>query len=346
MVEQIIQTREYNQDQRKKEILEKHGYVFLSVAGSGTFATCFRVLNKMYQQVFIAKILSINSSDKSDQCFTEVHSEIDCLIHISHPNVIRIYEYFQEKNLFCLILEYCGGGSVEQYINKNGPLPRHKLIQYAKETINALDHIHSLSIAHRDLKPGNILIDSYGRSKLADFGLSQHLTSCRFSQSKSGSLAYVAPEVLTEESFDPFIADIWSLGITFYVMACGRLPWKFTNSREKYREQIVRGEISYPDTIHPDIKDLLNRMIQVKPSQRTPLKDLLKLPIFFQESRSFLNLRKLGSLPPAVQTQRTLHFKNNPNVFVKKRKISNPQILTFRDDICCTFCGKDDDGLP
>jgi serine/threonine protein kinase len=130
-------------------------------------------------------------------------------------------------------------------------------------------------IAHRDVKPGNILIDRYGRAKLADFGLSCQICPSPTEQA-AGSLPYLAPEFFSGEVVDPRMSDVWSLGVTFYEMATNSLPWK---SRQ-IKAEIGSGVVSYPANIPVEFRDVLQSMLTLNPSHRATCEQLLTYDIF------------------------------------------------------------------
>ena len=138
-----------------------------------------------------------------------------------------MYEFFFDNTLSSLyiFLEYCNWGSLQDLVDRKGPIKPPLLDLYYFQILNALSYCHEKNIAHRDIKPSNILLDSYGRIKLADFGLSRKLEKGEIIHSYGGSRQYMPPEVICRNQVDPFLANIWSLGITFYVMALSM--WKY-----------------------------------------------------------------------------------------------------------------------
>jgi serine/threonine protein kinase len=150
-----------------------------------------------------------------------------------------------------------------------------------RQILSALAHCHSLGIAHRDLKPANILIDHYGRPKLADFGLSCFVHASMDGPKFAGSLSYMAPELVTrQEKSDLFSADIWSLGITFYVLFVGMTPWPRLVKPNELTAAIVKGVPEFPETIKLPVRNLLQRMLMTDPAARATAAELLSDPLF------------------------------------------------------------------
>jgi serine/threonine protein kinase len=177
-----------------------------------------------------------------------------------------MYDSFVESKYRFIVLEYCPGGSLAEKLAA-GPLAREELFSACVQLISALRACHSVRVAHSDLKPQNILLNRQGRLKLADFGLANVHQGDLSSQFK-GSLAYIAPEVLRHELFDPFKADVWSLGVTFYVMATGKLPWPENLRSSELYDCIVRGLPPLGDSIPHELASLLPQMVVPDPAQR------------------------------------------------------------------------------
>ena len=147
-----------------------------------------------------------------------------------HPNVVAFYESWFDRNRLCILMEYAPGASLDvllrTHTTRGMHLPPTKVRHYTEELVLALQHCHdTLGIMHRDIKPGNILIDSLGTLKLADFGLSKALGPNNLATTFCGSPLYMSPEQLTEGENYSFSADMWALGCVIYEMMALRSPW-------------------------------------------------------------------------------------------------------------------------
>ena len=136
------------------------------------------------------------------------------------------------------------------------------------------------NIAHRDIKPENIFLDQYDHIKLADFGMAKHFNDNEKSSEKCGSLMFAPPEMLKFPEICPFKADIWALGITFFMMATGEYPFPHA-TKDELKVLIFNAELNFDSyDIHPKIRYLLGRMTIKDPNNRPIAKKLLELPIF------------------------------------------------------------------
>jgi serine/threonine protein kinase len=184
--------------------------------------------------------------------------------------VINVYETFVESNFRFIVLEYCPGGSLHDMLSE-GPVPMDVLIPYGQQIVGALRACHSHGVAHLDIKPQNILIDKHGRAKLCDFGLAL-LDRGGFVKQFKGSVAFLAPEVLRHVDYDPFRADVWSLGVTLFVLATGHLPWPETP--KEFFAGVVKGLGEVDENLPVGFLGLLRRMIVPEPNDRARLADL------------------------------------------------------------------------
>ena len=261
-----------------EKYLEMHHYTFKEYIGKGGFGVVLKIFSEQYQIDFCAKILKKKPGSSINDCY-----EIQSLMEIINPNILYIYDYFIEGDYLFLITQYCPGGTVYDMVKKEGPLRYETFVSYARQLLLALKACHDLGIAHSDIKPPNILIDEYGRPILADFGLAKYYKESEISYEYSGTILLMAPEVLKKIPHDPFLADIWSLGITFYIMATGTTPWDTLDAR-KIKCCIEEAIITYPTNMNLQIRRFLQRMLKLCPTERASLEDLVLDDLFVKES--------------------------------------------------------------
>ncbi|OHT02131.1 CAMK family protein kinase [Tritrichomonas foetus] len=284
--------------------LKKHGYILQKTLGSGGYSIVYLARSRKYNSDFAIKQIRPKNNFRLDAALQELHT----IMSLNHPNIIRIFNYFIESSNLYLVFEYCPGGSIQDIIdNSSLTLSKKKLIRYFRQIVEAIHFCQSKNIAHHDIKPGNILLDTYDRPKLADFGLSfKYETQEAFSMNFDGSLQFMAPELISRVAYDPFKADIWSLGITFYMMISKTSPWNYTTSnptnKEELQKAIVEGNIMYPPTMKKKFVELLKKMLVVDISQRATMNDLLE-SFLFDEGNLSLDAR---STPSFISSSVTL----------------------------------------
>ena len=310
--------------ERLKKILLEHQYTYVKEIGKGSFGRVILVTSLKYQsRDFVVKVIPSNPNLKVS--YKDTEHEASVLIKLCQPNIISMYEFFaddERKDLF-IVLEYCQGGSIQEMIDKNGPIKMPLIMTYAEQVIKALAYCHAHNVAHRDIKPANILIDNYGRLKLADFGLSM-----RFGNNESnrpttfaGSKAYMAPEILQKiPNSDPFLADIWSLGITLYTMGVGTTPWPDDTS--KIDLAVRMGMLTFPPDLDIRLIKLIKSMVVTNPNKRASLQEILNDPLFGGDSPSKV-LRTLHGDHLSISQSASLKdcFKDNQAQNKKKTAI-------------------------
>lgn len=248
-------------DQAFAQVSEAHGYQLIRKIGSGGFGNIFLVESTKYNVEFAIKRIFCSK-------FTTSEPEIQALMKLSHPGVIRIFDYFKDEQYIYLVLEYCPYGSFKDMITKNGPLELKTLLSTCLDITKALEFCHNKKVSHLDIKPSNIFIDKYGRPTIADFGLSQEMLDL---QAKTtcfdGSLCFQSPQVILCEPYNPFKADVWSLGCTFYYFATGSLPFASDNP-ERLTFLIESGLYNIPATVNKDFAYLIKEMLTVPEESR------------------------------------------------------------------------------
>lgn len=160
--------------------------------------------------------------------------EIDILRKLDHPNIIKIYEAYIYENVYCIITEYCSGGSLLSYIQNGNQFTDESLRTILRKLFSALSYIHRLNIAHRDIKLDNIVlvnkIETSGDLnsldiRIIDFGLAKVLPSRRIKdREKTGTYTHMAPEVIN--GIYSTKCDVWSSGVVLYSMIAGTSPFK------------------------------------------------------------------------------------------------------------------------
>ncbi|OHT09791.1 hypothetical protein TRFO_21137 [Tritrichomonas foetus] len=166
-----------------RKTLESHGYAYVRQLNHGGYSSVHIIHSSRYQCEFAVKV-----SNRFKDGVEVIDQEVSNLIKMDHPNIIQMYEYFFDPDFLYVILEYCPGGSLADYIKTNGKLKDEVLFQVCFQILQALKYCHSQGIAHRDLKPANVLIDKNNRCKLADFGISKAFRTLNFEQNDENPL--------------------------------------------------------------------------------------------------------------------------------------------------------------
>ena len=296
------------------EKLKTMGYDVVQKIGQGGCGVCYKVFSTKYQSFFACKVILLNERKKELQEKSFVN-ELDALKAITHPYIIKVFDTFRTENELYFILEYCPNHDLQFRVEKEGPLQTAQLLEYAQMILDALLFLEENNISHNDIKPSNILIDQYGRPKLADFGLSKKLTTGELSKDFAGTPAYLAPEILHRHSYDPIKADIWSFGMTLYYLATGEFPYS-TSSAEGLFNFSLTGFCDVPRTIDPIIRFIIQKTLVVDPDARMSFKDLKEQ---IQKKTKVMHVLSAHSLPPL-----------RPRKQMGSRLMSNSSFKSFR----------------
>ncbi|EAY04919.1 AGC family protein kinase [Trichomonas vaginalis G3] len=255
--------------------LEKRGYILIDIIGYGGFANVFKVYSQHFKQYFAAKVCYIGS-DAVTQNLQSFMAEVGALSKIYHSSVINIYSYFDDNSYLFIILDYCPNGSVLDYIKTHPHIETSLIFDWLVQTTEGLVACHNIGISHRDIKPSNLLIDSYNRIKIGDFGLAVIAEKSQMIARFGGSPIFYSPEMVMKKKFDPFKADVWALGITFYRLIFGKIPYT-AKSNDELVEQIKCGRIIIPATCDAKLSVVLEMILKPNPDERPTAADVLQL---------------------------------------------------------------------
>ena len=205
----------------------------------------------------------------------KAEKEISILRKMFHKNIIKLYEIMETAQRIYLVMEFCEGGDLFNYILTRGHLTERQSCKFFHEIIEALTYLHSQQIAHRDIKPENLLLNTTGKSislKLIDFGVGNNYDD-KILHTSCGTSAFAAPEMFTGENYNGLLCDIWSAGIVLYAMAFGYLPFGDENEQSNINN-IINGNFEIPDEANDDLRDLLVNIIETNPNKRFNLEQI------------------------------------------------------------------------
>lgn len=252
--------------------------------GKGTFARVELASHSITACKVAIKIIDTRKL-KEEYMRNNLHREARILGQLRHPNIIRLYETLKAATLYCVCMEYAAGGELFSFIkiHPESRLPEDRARPFVRQILSAVHYLHERGVAHRDLKMENIMLDEKKKNiKIVDFGLSNTFSKDNLMKTHCGSPEYAAPELFNpSEKYGPEI-DIWSLGIIFYAMLVGKLPFTTPSSdqfrRRELQQQIEKGLVNshFKEMVHlsPECKELINKLIEPSPSLRLPLMDV------------------------------------------------------------------------
>ncbi|XP_008272326.3 serine/threonine-protein kinase MARK2-like [Oryctolagus cuniculus] len=238
---------------------------FLSVLGRGSFSRVLLACQPSSQRLVAAKLFKEDERDPFGA--RRVMQEASIMQLLRHPNIVQLLEVGRVGHYHCLVMELMDGGDLFQHVLSRGSLPEPEVMVMFDQILAAVGYCHAQRVAHRDLKLENLLLDSQLNVKLADFGLSCHLPEGELVQGFRGTLEYSAPEEFQREPYDPFAADIWSLGVILFTMLAGAMPFN-GEDRVELRDCIQRGSYELPCAASPALEELLSWLLSMDPYDR------------------------------------------------------------------------------
>lgn len=294
--------------------------------GHGAYGKVSRVQNRLTQEYRACKQLSKLKMAN----IPKFNAEINIMTKTDHPNIIKLYEVYEDSRYFYLIMEECTGGELFERIisNANGQniFSEKKAAIIFTQFMSAICYCHSQHIIHRDLKPENILFltpENNSPIKIIDFGLSTihpkdakeklHLTT------KTGTIYYVSPEVLKGDYDEK--CDIWSAGVILYFVLSGDPPFTGANDAEIYNK-IEKMEYSFPEEQWKDIsneaKDLIKHML-CAPNERYTANQVLQHDWIINCAPNSKNALLNLNVQSFAQYQKTYKLKKAVLTFIASR---------------------------
>lgn len=222
------------------------------------------------EQTFAVKKVPI-SIVKQHKLTQQLDREIEISKASKHPHIIEAFFDFRDNKYVYMGMEFAEGGGMFDKLSKCGKFGMAVAAQYFYEMCDALDYMHSLNppVIHRDIKPENILLDKGGHVKLADFGWSNIMTEA-LRGTFCGTPDYLAPEMIRGEGHNESL-DMWEMGVLLYEMTIGKSPFG-ASTQEQTCKLILKVDLRFPSTTHPDVQDLIVKLCKLKPKDRLTAK--------------------------------------------------------------------------
>ncbi|KAI9026190.1 kinase-like domain-containing protein [Hyaloraphidium curvatum] len=228
--------------------------------------------------------------DESERDYVKKLSTEFCIGHsLHHPNVVDHIELLQtQQGAWCEVLEYCSGGDLCNLI-QHGGLTYDEANGFFAQLVNGVAYLHTLGVAHKDLKPENLMLDGKGSLKITDFGSAEVFRSvwekeAHKSHRLAGSEPYIAPEEFTEKEFDPRAVDVWACGIIYLTMIYNRIPWRSATGADPNYKFYLRCRANsgaaeataFPmlDHLPSGPRNLVFRMLDPNPDTRIAIEDV------------------------------------------------------------------------
>uniref|UniRef100_A0A672SV49 calcium/calmodulin-dependent protein kinase n=1 Tax=Sinocyclocheilus grahami TaxID=75366 RepID=A0A672SV49_SINGR len=263
-------------------------YQLFEELGKGAFSVVRRCVKISSGQEYAAKIINTKKLSARDHQKLEREARICRLL--KHPNIVRLHDSISEEGFHYLVFDLVTGGELFEDIVAREYYSEADASHCIQQILESVHHCHVNGIVHRDLKPENLLLASKMKGaavKLADFGLAIEVQGDQQAWfGFAGTPGYLSPEVLRKDPYGKPV-DMWACGVILYILLVGYPPF-WDEDQHRLYQQIKAGAYDFPspewDTVTPDAKDLINKMLTINPSKRITAAEALKHPWICQRS--------------------------------------------------------------
>jgi serine/threonine protein kinase len=206
-------------------------YKVLERLGHGGFAQVYLCEHKLMRRRVAVKVLPVGKT-KNTSALARFHREARAAAELDHPNIVHAYDIDQDEDLHFFVMEFIDGANFQEIVARSGRMGVLRACHYIRQAALALQHAHEHNLVHRDIKPGNLLVDRTGVVKLLDLGLALRLDDkddnlTRIHEDGTlGTADYLSPEQAMDSHEVDIRTDIYSLGVTFYFLLAGRPPYE------------------------------------------------------------------------------------------------------------------------
>ncbi len=304
-------------------------YEILMELGRGAMGVVYKARDPFIGRLVALKTINSNLVDRPD-LLERFYQEAQSAGKLQHPNIVTIFELGQEKDTPFIAMEYLDGESLEKTIVRQSDFPLALKVGYIVRICQALEYAHKNRVVHRDIKPGNIMVNSEGVVKVVDFGIARLVDFSRtHTNMMIGTPAYMAPELFRKKKADER-TDIWAAGITFYELICYQRP--FSGDGYDIIRSITEDEFPPVSSVvpecEPEVQAILQRMLRKQSADRyQSMEDvLLDLEPVWNRMRSGAaaelterarEFYELGDLPKAQDTLHRARLIDSSNAQAK-----------------------------
>ncbi|XP_053946759.1 mucin-2 isoform X6 [Anastrepha ludens] len=265
----IANTGDVKMNNHRKKLRQR--FDIIKKLGQGTYGKVQLGINKETgQEVAIKTIKKCKIEAEAD--LVRIRREVQIMSSVQHPNIIHIYEVFENREKMVLVMEFAAGGELYDYLSERKVLSEEEARRIFRQVATAVYYCHKHKICHRDLKLENILLDEHGNAKIADFGLSNVFDEQNLLATFCGSPLYASPEIVEGTPYQGPEVDCWSLGVLLYTLVYGSMPFDGSNFKRLVK-QISQGD--YYEPKKPSrASSLIRDMLTVSPRKRATIEQI------------------------------------------------------------------------
>lgn len=272
------------------EALAERGFKLIRELGEGAFSRVFLAAHRSTDDnpetdmaVLACKVIN---TKKTPKVYTEkfLQRELDIMCTCNHPHIIFVHSIFARGVKYFVFMRYAERGDLFDYLVANGSMPEEQCATWVRQLAAAIQYLHTLEVAHRDLKCENVLITQNFNVKLSDFGfvrscMDEESSSVTLSQTFCGSLTYVSPEIIKGSPYEPKISDMWSFGVLTFMMVNKAHPFDSTHLQSLYQNQINRNwkfTTKKNDSVSQACREFINNLLEPDTKKRWTIENVMQ----------------------------------------------------------------------
>lgn len=235
--------------------------------GAGGMGEVYKAVHVHLSRVIAVKILFPELAD--GPALQRFYGEADIQATLRHPGVADYLGFYEYQGRPCILMEYVDGETLASLIRLRGAFPPAEAAAILREISAVAGHFHSLGVVHRDLKTSNVKLNSAGRVKILDFGIARHQRSNRLTRAGAviGTAEILAPEQIRGEE-GGFATDVWQIGILFYELLSGRMPFEASTTHELYARILSAHCPPLGPGVPPEFQRIVAKCLEKDPSRR------------------------------------------------------------------------------
>jgi eukaryotic-like serine/threonine-protein kinase len=266
--EQLVQGKWRRFTIGKYKVLER-----LGSGGMGSVFLCEHIF--MRRRVAVKVLPSAKAADPSS--LERFYREARAVAAVDHPNIVHAYDIDQDGTLHFIVMEFVDGPSLQEIVRRSGPVNLERACHYISQAAQGLDHASRAGLVHRDIKPGNIVVDRTGVVKILDMGLArffndeEDLLTRKYDENVLGTADYLAPEQADDSHAVDVRADIYSLGGTFYFLLTGKTPFGEGTVPQMlmwHRTRQPKPVRSLREDVPQEVQEVIDKMLAKEPDER------------------------------------------------------------------------------
>ncbi|MEK6233246.1 MAG: serine/threonine protein kinase, partial [Planctomycetales bacterium] len=251
-------------------------YLLVDKLGEGGMGVVFQVRHRRLGRETALKVLNSRATN-NEKSLKRFFREVQAVRQLDHPNIVKAIHADKVGRTYCLEMEFVDGMDLSQFVKQHGPLPMNQAVDCVLQTAQGLEHAHARGIIHRDVKPGNLLLDRKGRVKILDMGLARIEGGSDDAQDLTqtgqviGTVTYMSPEQAINTKGADRRSDVYSLGCTLYFLLAGRPPYLGESSMETlvaHREEPIPALRAVNAGIPESLEEIFQLMLAKQPDHR------------------------------------------------------------------------------